>query len=204
MKNMEREKFERLWKKAFDEAEVTPSEKVWTNIELDLEKAKGGNLKRRLLFYQMLAAASIVFAMAIAGIGYYYGFRSIQTPGNNIALESASSGEPNADPNAMPNAETGASDAKDQLPTNRNNNPTDIRATDRSDKDQSPTALTDKSAKKVKKQPRVFRELCVSHLVLRRAMNGIVVCDVEHAKPFMCKLPKTILVDKLMHLFGRI
>ena len=89
MKNMEREKFEESWKNAFDEAGVTPSDKVWTNIELDLEKAKGGDLKRRLLFYQMLAAASVVFAMAIGGIGYYYGFRTTQTSGN-LALENSS------------------------------------------------------------------------------------------------------------------
>ena len=57
MKNMEREKFEGSWKNAFEDAEVTPSDKVWANIELDLEKAKGGDLKRRLLFFQMLAAA---------------------------------------------------------------------------------------------------------------------------------------------------
>ncbi|HEU5148321.1 MAG TPA: hypothetical protein VFT90_16460, partial [Chryseosolibacter sp.] len=66
---MEREKFEGSWKDAFENAEVAPSEKVWATIELDLEKAKAEKLKRRLFFYQMLAAASVVFAMAIGGIG---------------------------------------------------------------------------------------------------------------------------------------
>lgn len=68
---MEREKFEDSWKKAFEGAEVSPSENAWTNIELDLEKARGGELRRRLMFYKMLAAACIVFAMAVGGIGYY-------------------------------------------------------------------------------------------------------------------------------------
>ena len=91
MKNMEREKFEESWKDAFDKAEVTPSEGVWTNIELDLEKAKGGNLKKRLMFFQMVAAASVVFAMAIGGAGYYFNVKMNQTFPNQIALEQESS-----------------------------------------------------------------------------------------------------------------
>ena len=85
MKNMEREKFEGSWRDAFKNAEVSPSDKVWANIELDLEKAKGGDLKRRLFFYQMLAAASVVFAMAIGGIGYYYSFKVDRAGVSNFA-----------------------------------------------------------------------------------------------------------------------
>ena len=91
MKNMEREKFEESWKDAFDKAEVTPSEGVWTNIELDLEKAKGGDLKKRLMFFQMVAAASVVFAMAIGGAGYYFNVKTNQTSANQVALEQGSS-----------------------------------------------------------------------------------------------------------------
>lgn len=75
MNDMERRKFEDSFHEAFKNAEATPSENVWTNIELDLEKADGDKMKRRLIFFKMLAAASIVFAMSIAGIGYY-AFRS--------------------------------------------------------------------------------------------------------------------------------
>jgi hypothetical protein len=71
MNDMERRKFEDSLQEAFKGAEASPSENVWTNIELDLEKAEGGKMKRRLLFFKMLAAASIVFAMCIVGIGYY-------------------------------------------------------------------------------------------------------------------------------------
>src|SRR5688572_23572743 len=71
MNDMERRKFEDSFQEAFKDAEVNPSENVWTNIELDLERADGDKMKRRLFFFKMLAAASVVFAMSIAGIGYY-------------------------------------------------------------------------------------------------------------------------------------
>lgn len=65
MQNMERRKFEESWRDAFDQAEGSPSENVWTNIELDLEKEKGSHLKRRLLFYQSVAAACVIATMSI-------------------------------------------------------------------------------------------------------------------------------------------
>ncbi len=68
---MERRKFEDSFKQAFDEAEVNTSDNVWTGIELELEKAEGDKTKRRLLFYKLLAAASVTFAVCVAGIGYY-------------------------------------------------------------------------------------------------------------------------------------
>jgi hypothetical protein len=71
MNDMERRKFEDSFQEAFKDAEVSPSDNVWTNIELDLERAEGGKMKRRLLFFKTLAAASIAFAVFMAGIGYY-------------------------------------------------------------------------------------------------------------------------------------
>lgn len=72
MKNMEKQKFEQEWKEAFDQAEVSPSDNLWTNIELSLEKAEGDKMKSRLFFYKLTAAASIVFALFIAGAWVYY------------------------------------------------------------------------------------------------------------------------------------
>jgi hypothetical protein len=71
MNDMKSRKFEDAFRDAFKEAEVSPTENVWTNIELDLEKAEGDKMKRRIFFYKLLAAASIAFAMSVAGVGYY-------------------------------------------------------------------------------------------------------------------------------------
>ncbi len=86
---MERQKFEESFKDAFEKAEVGPSENVWTNIELDLERLESGKMKRRVLFYKLVAAASIAFALAIAGVGYYK--LSTEATVNNIAQNNNSS-----------------------------------------------------------------------------------------------------------------
>jgi len=71
MNDMERRKFEDAVKDAFSGAEASPTETVWTNIELDLERAEGEKMRRRIVFYKLVAAASVAFAMCMAGLGYY-------------------------------------------------------------------------------------------------------------------------------------
>lgn len=85
MNDMERRKFEDSFQDAFRDAEMNPSAEVWTNIELDLEKAEGGKMKRRLLFYKLLAAASVAFAMCVAGVGYYV--MNDQSINSHLALQ---------------------------------------------------------------------------------------------------------------------
>ncbi len=65
-------KFENQWQQAFADAEWQPSEKVWSNVELQLQKSESGQMKKRLLFFQLLAAASVAFAMTIGGVGVYH------------------------------------------------------------------------------------------------------------------------------------
>jgi hypothetical protein len=83
---MEKQKFEDKWKDAFREAEVSPSENVWTNIELGLEKTESGGIKRKLLFYQSLAAASVIFALAVGGFAIY-SFRDHASANLQLALQ---------------------------------------------------------------------------------------------------------------------
>lgn len=72
MKNSEKGKFEDAWQKAFENAEEAPSENVWTSLEQGLNKAETITMKRRVVFYQRLAAASILFALMLGGLTTYY------------------------------------------------------------------------------------------------------------------------------------
>ena len=47
---MERQRFEESWKDSFKDAEVSPSDSLWTNIELDIEKAEGKVMKKRVCY----------------------------------------------------------------------------------------------------------------------------------------------------------
>ena len=71
MNDMEKQPFEDAFKDAFRDAEIDPVGNVWNNIELELARAESSKMKKRVLFYQMLAAASVAFACCVAGVGYY-------------------------------------------------------------------------------------------------------------------------------------
>jgi hypothetical protein len=83
MKNSENPKFEESWKDAFLDAESNPPDSVWNNIDLHLSKEEGGNMKRRVVFYQRLAAASVLFALLLGGTGVWYWFDTDRSLASN-------------------------------------------------------------------------------------------------------------------------
>ena len=82
MKNTERQKFEERWQEAFEGSEMTPSDSVWSNIDLKLDNEK---MKRRVIYYQRLAAAAVLFALLI-GVGGVRYFST--TTAEDIAIKS--------------------------------------------------------------------------------------------------------------------
>ncbi|HTH57020.1 MAG TPA: outer membrane beta-barrel protein [Cyclobacteriaceae bacterium] len=76
MQNLERSEFDEQWKDAFAGAEVTPSTSVWANVDRGLAVADNTNGKRRIIFYQRLAAACVLFAVAAGAFGIYTWKRS--------------------------------------------------------------------------------------------------------------------------------
>jgi hypothetical protein len=71
MKSSENRKFEEAWKKAFADAEGNVSDSVWNNIDSQLARAESGEMKKRIVFYKWLAAASVVFALGVGGVFVY-------------------------------------------------------------------------------------------------------------------------------------
>src|SRR5689334_10529042 len=72
MHNLERSEFDEQWKDAFVKAEVAPSASVWANLDRELTLAESEDDKRRVVFYQRLAAACVLFALLGGLFGVYH------------------------------------------------------------------------------------------------------------------------------------
>ena len=71
MKKQNNLSFEDQWVSAFEEAELAPAPGVWNSIELSITKASNASNKKRILFFQLLAAASIAFATILGSYVLY-------------------------------------------------------------------------------------------------------------------------------------
>jgi hypothetical protein len=71
MENWDDQHFKSEWKQALEGAEVTPSEQVWTNIDARMMAAENASMKKRVVFYQRLAAASVGVMFLISGYAFF-------------------------------------------------------------------------------------------------------------------------------------
>jgi hypothetical protein len=69
MEDTGKQKFEEAWREAMGDERVAPPEGVWTSIETQLDSE---SMKRRVIFYQRLAAASVLFAFLAGAFGFYW------------------------------------------------------------------------------------------------------------------------------------
>jgi hypothetical protein len=115
----ELEKSEGSFEQAFYGAEINPSDNVWTGIELELEKAEGDKIRRRLRFYKMLAAASVTFALCVAGAGLYVVDRKTTALNEQLAAAGSITGQtPPASNNIS--GETASNKTSDKTPSSNN------------------------------------------------------------------------------------
>ena len=68
MQSLENRDFENKWRDAFADAEDEPNEALWLSIENSLAATDGMVLRGRVVFYQRLAAASLLVAILLGGL----------------------------------------------------------------------------------------------------------------------------------------
>src|ERR1041384_250948 len=88
MQNTERQKFEESWKSAFDGAESTPPDRVWNSIELDLAGQESATMRKKVVFYQRLAAAMLLFALSAGVYAYYSSQRELGAGSKELGVRS--------------------------------------------------------------------------------------------------------------------
>jgi hypothetical protein len=72
MENSEKQKFEGAWREAFHHAELPVADAVWTGIESGINLSEKVRMQQRVVFYQRLAAAMLVFALVMGGITTFF------------------------------------------------------------------------------------------------------------------------------------
>ena len=68
--NKHRDQFGQEWESAFENAELTPSPQVWDKLDAHLANTANQKAQRKILYYKLLAAASVVFAMTVGLVAY--------------------------------------------------------------------------------------------------------------------------------------
>lgn len=80
-----RDSFEEAWKSAFENKEKRPPSHIWDKVEVELSNNENNRLRRSLLFFKLMAAASILFAF---GVVTRYWMHSQQIEDRNLMTNS--------------------------------------------------------------------------------------------------------------------
>ncbi len=72
-----KDNFEKQWAEAFENAESSPSPHVWKNISHELANQQVSGYKKRLFWFQLAAAASLVLAAALGAL-YFFSNNELQ------------------------------------------------------------------------------------------------------------------------------
>lgn len=85
-----KQSFEDQWGSAFEGAEMTPSEHVWTSIDGMLANQQASGFKKRILFFKWLAAASVSIAvLAISALWIQNSEETMKLAKNDNSMESS-------------------------------------------------------------------------------------------------------------------
>src|SRR5687768_13272865 len=83
METWDDQNFNSEWKKIFDGAEVPPSRKIWENIDAQLLARENASMKKRVIFYQRLAATSVGVMFLVSGYAFWNGNESQNSIADN-------------------------------------------------------------------------------------------------------------------------
>ncbi|MTI21351.1 hypothetical protein E1176_10000 [Fulvivirga sp. RKSG066] len=87
MKEQDRSNFENSFQEAFASAERAPDAQLWDKVALGVAKNENSGFKKRILFFKLMAAASVAFAAIIGGVYLYdYNFGSVNQYITNSAV----------------------------------------------------------------------------------------------------------------------
>ena len=106
--------FENGWKNRFQHAELTPSENVWKAIDVSLVQSENDGMKKRIVYWQRLAAASI-------GILIMFGSYSWFSNTTDSPEQLVNNHEPSLEKNST--SETANQNSSQALSTNEVGNP---------------------------------------------------------------------------------
>jgi hypothetical protein len=174
--NSENRNFENEWKRAFTDAESDVNDAVWANIDSKLATAENGAMKKRVVFYQWLAAASAVFALLVGG-ALLVGRSDKNEPALSQRVEKRQRTATDATNEPSKNEIANAQPKKDFTPANTSKY-IDAEKT-------NPSVLNNQSVNRFNKQTTVnqkIEEQSIAHSTIGVTRNKSSVVKYDHTK----------------------